>query len=469
MILWHNKDPIYSLDFSSNSNRLCTTGSDNDIKIWSYVKDDQGSLKFTYLSSLSKHSKPVNVARFSPGGNLLASGSDDGTVVIWRLNPTMVPPVKDSSIKEVWSIVSILRVTTDAYDLSWSSNGLYLSTGSTDNTVQIWSPINSVCWDPLGNYLLTESSDGSCRLYSQAVNAGDKKKKKKTSSKISAKLTVTLSNVLSRRAFPVSDVVPDLTTEIKSEGNESLRDHKMFYDERVFTFFRRPDWSPDGSLFIAPTGKFKATPSCHYQSTSYIFSREMLSKPIVHLPSNKPTIVVKFNPLLYTLDADKLATTPAIIDLAYRMVFAICTQDTIVLYDTQSTRPLLMVSELHYAPITDMSWSSDGSILMVTSEDGFCSYLSFAPGELGTPVIESEYPESMKLSMALRAEALKEEEDTNDTTANATTTPTTSQDGQQPEKRQKTEDTPSAVAAVVDPLAPAQPKPKRRIQPNLIK
>lgn len=70
--------------------------------------------------------------------------------------------------------------------------------------------------------------------------------------------------------------------------------------------------------------------------------------------------------------------------LPYRVVYAVATQDAVHVYDTQQTKPLCVVSNLHYATFTDLTWSSDGNTLLMTSSDGFCSALTFAPGELGT-------------------------------------------------------------------------------------
>lgn len=37
----------------------------------------------TYLATLSGHDKAVNVVRFCPAGKLLATGSDDGELLLW--------------------------------------------------------------------------------------------------------------------------------------------------------------------------------------------------------------------------------------------------------------------------------------------------------------------------------------------------------------------------------------------------
>ena len=42
--------------------------------------------KVKLLSSLKRHLAPVNCVRFSPDYKLLASGSDDGFVILWKLD-----------------------------------------------------------------------------------------------------------------------------------------------------------------------------------------------------------------------------------------------------------------------------------------------------------------------------------------------------------------------------------------------
>lgn len=59
------------------------------------------------------------------------------------------------------------------------------------------------------------------------------------------------------------------------------------------------------------------------------------------------------------------------------------TQDSVMLYDTQHAAPFCKVSNLHYAPLTDVSWTLDGLTMLISSTDGFCSLVEFMPDELG--------------------------------------------------------------------------------------
>ena len=42
--------------------------------------------------------------------------------------------------------------------------------------------------------------------------------------------------------------------------------------------------------------------------------------------------------------------------LPYRVVFAVATEDSVMLYDSQQTLPLLFLSNIHYHTLSDLSW-----------------------------------------------------------------------------------------------------------------
>lgn len=101
-ILWHGKEPVLSVD--CHAERLVTAGADCDVKvvislpigyakfysiggnmtipqyvvgltalyvfsqIWRLGINDDGTAKVEFLASLNRHTKSVNVVRFSPNG-----------------------------------------------------------------------------------------------------------------------------------------------------------------------------------------------------------------------------------------------------------------------------------------------------------------------------------------------------------------------------------------------------------------
>ena len=111
--------------------------------------------------------------------------------------------------------------------------------------------------------------------------------------------------------------------------------------------------------------------------------------PLSSAPSPAQSVATMASPR-QPLDAESPSTSgppagpPPAFGLPYRIVYAVATQDAVHVYDTQQQKPLCVVSNLHYATFTDLTWSSDGQTLLMTSSDGFCSALTFAAGELGT-------------------------------------------------------------------------------------
>jgi hypothetical protein len=92
--------------------------------------------------------------------------------------------------------------------------------------------------------------------------------------------------------------------------------------------------------------------------------------------------------------------------LPYRSVFAVLTLDSVLVYDTYHSRPLSIVRGLHYAGLTDCTWSKDGLNLLVSSTDGYISVLSFSPGELGD-VYTPPPPSSVAAATATTANSVK--------------------------------------------------------------
>lgn len=54
----------------------------------------------------------------------------------------------------------------------------------------------------------------------------------------------------------------------------------------------------------------------------------------------------------------------------------------------QQSHPICTLKDMHYAELTDASWSADGQALCVSSIDGYLSFIQFEPGFFGTCVSE---------------------------------------------------------------------------------
>lgn len=112
--------------------------------------------------------------------------------------------------------------------------------------------------------------------------------------------------------------------------------------------------------------------------------------PIAYTSSHtKPSIAVRWCPQTFELRASKKSS---LFNLPYRLIYAVATQDGVYIYDTQQARPICVITGMHFAPITDLTWSQDGTVLAFSSADGYCSAVVFEDGELGT-IMESQPPD----------------------------------------------------------------------------
>ena len=94
----------------------------------------------------------------------------------------------------------------------------------------------------------------------------------------------------------------------------------------------------------------------------------------------KPAIAARWNPIRF-----QLTVSEPLIQLPFYYVYAVATQDSVYIYTTQQSTPIAYVSQLHYSTFTDLAWSSDGTVLVLTSTDGFGSLVVFEDRELGEP------------------------------------------------------------------------------------
>lgn len=103
-------------------------------------------------------------------------------------------------------------------------------------------------------------------------------------------------------------------------------------------------------------------------------------RPFAYFPTgDKFCHAVKFCPTRFCLRDGEENPFP----FPYRIIFAVATQNSVIFYDTQQVTPFACLSDIHYTRISDIAWSADARVLIVSSTDGFCTFVSFAPGELG--------------------------------------------------------------------------------------
>ncbi|CAG9312092.1 unnamed protein product [Blepharisma stoltei] len=370
-IFWHgNRERIMSLDFQSSSTpQLATCGADLVlgiyIRIWQ-INLFNNELIPQHIDDLAgTHERCVNVVKFSPDGKLLASGSDDGCVVIWEKK---LKPVFGEDREEIgWGSKRVLRGHVgEIHDLCWSETGKYIATASMDGSAIIFDVerakviqrleghkhVQGISWH--SGYLATMSTDRTLRIFKQ-----------------------------SKKGFYIKHSVRD------------YEKNKLFQEQgQASAFFRRLAFSPCGSLLIAPAGLSGDIPVAH------CFFKKQFTVPSITFPINitnqekASAVCVKFCPFFY-----KANDTQLIAGLEHKLVWAVATKDSVLIYDSEHATPIGAITNAHYAPLTDLAWFGD-KLLAVSSIDGYVSFVVFEEGELGiriTAEVKEEKSQDMEI------------------------------------------------------------------------
>ncbi|GAA5916278.1 hypothetical protein JCM5296_002639 [Sporobolomyces johnsonii] len=331
---------LYSLSVHPDGSRLATGGLDSIVRIWSTVPvlnpDAEHDDKCPrLLSTLTAHTGPVMSVRWSNSGAYLASGSDDGAVLIWAHAGTAGGKVwgSDTTNIENWKAVRrLVGHQSDVADVAWSSDDGYLASVGLDNQVLIWSGQNfdlvrkleghlgfvkGLCFDPVGQYLATQSDDNSVKIW-------------------------------------------------RTDDWRLHADIKEPFADAPKSNISRPTWSPDGAHIVTPNAM-----------NGPIFVAAVISRQDWKSPSSligHPDIVqvAAYNPLLFLRDASQ----PAVLQNIASLV-AICARSSISLWFSDMAQPFVVLDDVFDRDVLDLSWSKDGMQLWASSSEGHVAVLTF--------------------------------------------------------------------------------------------
>ncbi|KAH8705549.1 putative WD-repeat protein [Talaromyces proteolyticus] len=247
-------DWVYSITISRNGQLLASTSADKTIKLWDIsVKSalqDSGHLI-------------VQSVDFSPDEKLLASGSADGTVIIWcNLTGCVEHILMDSSYQPQNKVHMFDRYMKFGF-VKFSPNGQILASGTGDGTIKLWNTttgsLQQILNDESGRVISTEFSSNGCLLLSGSTN--------KTATLWDVE-TGTIQRVMNNHLAWVDTVAISTDGRFAASGSEgiirvlSLRGPVIEYEKRTLRDYRSAPpfadrFSRNGMAF-SPNGKILA-------------------------------------------------------------------------------------------------------------------------------------------------------------------------------------------------------------------
>jgi len=152
-----------------------------------------------------------------------------------------------------------------------------------------------------------------------------------------------------------------------------------FKSSPLTTYFRRCSWSPDGNHIAAANAVNGPV------SSVAIIERSGWDSEINLIGHEGPTEVCIFSPrLFYTKKPTANGVANGSNSASLVTVIASAGQDkTLSIWNTNTSRPLVILQDIASKSISDLAWTPDGQTLFAASLDGGILAVKFEVGELG--------------------------------------------------------------------------------------
>ncbi|KAI5866021.1 Hira-domain-containing protein [Durotheca rogersii] len=360
---------VYSCHVSPDGKRLATAGGDGHVRVWStesiYHADDPSYKKPRQLCHMSHHLGTIHSVRFSPSGRYLASGADDKIICIYQLEsgpPTIAPfGTNEPPPVENWKTSRrLIGHDNDVQDLAWSYDGSILVSVGLDSKVVIWSGhtfeklkvlgnhqshVKGITFDPANKFFATASDDRTIKVF---------------------RFTPPAPNATQH----------DMVNNFQLEATINA----PFKSSPLTTYFRRCSWSPDGNHIAAANAVNGPV------SSVAIIERNKWDNEINLIGHEGPTEVCMFSPRLFHTKKplENGVSNGHSSGEALVTVIASAGQDkTLSVWNTNTSRPVVILQDLAAKSISDLAWTPDGQILFASSLDGGIVAVEFDTGELG--------------------------------------------------------------------------------------
>ena len=367
---------VYSCHVSPDGKRLATAGGDGHVRIWStdaiYNAREASADKPRQLCHMSHHLGTIHTVRFSPNGKYLASGADDKLICVYHLDkgpPAATFGTDEPPPVENWKTYKrLIGHENDVQDLAWSPDSSLLVSVGLDSKVVVWSGytfeklkalpahqshVKGITFDPANKFFATASDDRTIKIF--------------------------------RYTPPAPNATQhDMVNNFVLEATIS----SPFKSSPLSTYFRRCSWSPDGNHIAAANAVNGPV------SSVAIIERTRWESEINLIGHEGPTEVCMFSPRLFhtvkpggeedkpTNGTNGASTSESSSQLV--TVIASAGQDkTLCIWNTNTSRPVVIMQDLCSKSISDLAWTPDGQTLFAASLDGGIVVAKFDEGDLG--------------------------------------------------------------------------------------
>jgi WD40 repeat protein len=373
---------VRSVSWSPDGNKLAAGTNDGTIRIWDAVSEKMLATFQGYKHDDSSKNGIRSVS-WSPDGSKLAAGTNDSTVYIW----------------DTMSGEKLAHLQGHKYwvtSVSWSPDGNKLASASWDSTVRIWdatsgetlttfggsNSLSSVSWSPDGSKLAFGSDDGAVRIWD--VERGEP---------LATFGGIKAGDSIERRtealAMPVRSVSwsPNGSTLAAGFGDGTVRIWGTTLGEPFITLqgdtrsVSSVSWAPDGSKLASASGGdiVRIWDVGSGETLTTLQEHTYRAASVSWAPGGSKLASVSYDNIVRIWDAvsgDLLTTLQDRTDGANSVSWSpdgsklatISDDDTVRIWDVGSGN-LLTTSQGRTDGANSVSWSPDGSKLVFASSD----------------------------------------------------------------------------------------------------